>query len=244
MPYRYDSNRSMLAVLLILVILGAVYFSMKGGIIQPTPQNQTVYVDIRDYPSPKVYISVEKIGLVTDNGIYFVLNNSVRPMDLNLTALINRTKTVGAIVIPPTNITGIIICINRTIIFHPLYSRNLTFFKHKFYTMNFSSQLNFSQELEKIEEEFREREKMLWWEGKTPPWYWNKSKVYSPSEFPLPPWNISLNSTKCIIIPLHRAIVINPAQIPIHHVVIDINVDVNRTVRDGSTVVDINVTKG
>jgi len=242
--YRYNYNEKALLLGAILVVLLIVFLAGRIPGVPAPIQNQTVYVDVMDYPSPKVYISVEKIGLVTDNGIYFVLNSTANPMELNLTALINRTKTVGAIVIPPTNITGIIICINRTIIFHPLYSRNLTFFKHKFYTMNFSSQLNFSQVKETIDEIFREKERMFWSEGKTPPWYWNKSKAYFPSGLPLPPWNISLNSTKCIIIPLHRAIVINPAQIPIHHVVIDIHVDVNRTVSEGSTVVDINVTKG
>ena len=70
--YRYNYNEKALLLGAILVVLLIVFLAGRiPGVPAPT-QNQTVYVDVKDYPSPKVYISVEKIGLVTDNGIYFV----------------------------------------------------------------------------------------------------------------------------------------------------------------------------
>lgn len=241
MPYRFEfGNKGLLVALLILLLAGLALMG-KTGLIQPTTQNQTVYVDIKDPESPHVYISVEKVGIVTDHGIYFVLNNTVNPLELNLTELVNKSRTVGAVVIRPTNITHVIICITKTVVFSPQYKMNLTFTKHKFFSRNFSMSLNLSQEFEKLEEEFREKERQFWSEGIRPPW---QGRAYSPTEMSLAPWNITLNMTKCIIIPIPRPIVITPSPMPIHHVVIDVHVDVNRTLAEGTTVVDINVTKG
>ena len=251
MAYRYSVSGKALLVVLILLALLAVAMTKTG--IQPTPtQNQTVYVDIKDIPSPKVYIRVEKIGLVTNNGIFFILNNTYNPLELNLTELVNRSRSVGAVVLKPyTNITHVIICIERVIVFDG--TRNRTFFKHKFYTRDISNMthmLNYTQEWEEVVEKFREWERQMWWEGKTPPW-WNLSKerlnwtegrqrIFEP----LAPWNITLNSTKCIIVPIPRPIVILPQPVPVHHVVVDVHVDINQTITTGYSYIEINVTKG
>ena len=254
-------DKKIIAVFLVLFV---VYLLSRSGSLpsiitqrnqtQPTLQSQRVYLDIKDAPSPKVYIRIEKIGLVTDDGIYLI-NRTGNPLELNLTEMINNSRTVGAVVLKPnTNITHVIICIERVIIFTD--NRNHTFYRHKFYSFNKSMektvQLNFS-EWEKVEEELREREKKMWSEGKRPPWYTNTTRNatwYNTTQMklrfmnatgPLGPRNLTLNSTYCILVPVH--IVILPVPAGEHHVVVDINIDIDRTILTGESQININIVK-